>query len=129
MKNFKNVFIALTTVFSMSAFSGGNSIGDVISALRAGNTTALAKYFDNTVEVSLPGKTATYSKGQCEAVLSDFFANNAVKSFSVIHQGESGGSQFCIGKLVTAGGTYRTTVNLKQRGEKQILQEIKFEKQ
>lgn len=120
-------FIALSAVLFLSSFSGANGISEVITAFKTGNAGGLAKFFDNSVEISLPGKTATYSKGQGEAVLRDFFTNQPVKSFSVIHQGESGGSQFCIGKLVTAGGTYRTTVNLKQRGEKLVLQEIKFE--
>ena len=87
----------------------------------------MAKYFDNTVEISLPAKSNSYSKSQGEAVLRDFFANNPVRSFTVIHRGESGGSEFCIGTLVTANGSFRTTVNLKQKGDKQTLQEIKFE--
>ena len=123
----KKLLIASGAFIFLSSFALFSGIGEVISGLKDGNAGTIAKYFDNNVEISLPGKTANYSKGQGEAVLRDFFANHPVKSFSVIHQGESGGSQFCIGKLVTAGGTYRTTVNLKQTGDKQVLQEIKFE--
>ena len=58
----------------------------------------------------------------------DFFDNNTVKSFAVIHRGESGEAEFCIGTLITQKGSYRTTLNLKQKGDKKVLQEVKFEK-
>lgn len=111
----------------LTAFTVLSGITDVVNAIKAGNAAGVAKYFDNTVEISLPGKGNSYSKSQGEAVLRDFFSNNPVKSFTVIHQGESAGSQFCIGTLGTSNGSFRTTINLKQKGDKQVLQEIKFE--
>ncbi|MEJ7609562.1 MAG: DUF4783 domain-containing protein [Ferruginibacter sp.] len=124
----KNFLILLSAFFLLSAVSAPKGISDLINALKAGNASAVAKYFDNTVEITLPGKTNSYSKSQGETVLKDFFANNPVKSFTVVHKGESGGSKFCIGTLVTANGSFRTTVNLKQKGDREALQEIKFEK-
>lgn len=124
----KRFFTILAAVVALSSFTFINGLNDVINAIKAGNAAGVAKYFDNTVEITLPTKNANYSKSQGEAVLKDFFANNPVKSFTVIHQGESGGAQFCIGTLVNSNGSFRTTVNLKQKADKQILQEIKFEK-
>ena len=117
----------LCAAFFLMSFTNTQSLNDVINGIKSGNATSVSKYFDNTVEISVAGKSNNYSKSQGEAVLRDFFTNNVVKSFSVVHQGESGGAQFCIGTLVTNHGTYRTTVNLKQKGDKQMLQEIKFE--
>lgn len=125
----KKLFIVFAAFVFLSSFAVFSGIGEVISGIKAGNAATLAKYFDNNVEISLLGKTNNYSKDQGEAVLRDFFTSHPVKSFSVIHRGESGDSEFFIGKLVTANGTFRTTVNLKQKGEKQILREIKFENQ
>jgi len=50
-----------------------------------------------------------------------------VKSFDVIHKGENAGSQYCIGTLVTKGGSFRTTIFMKQKGDQQVLQELRFE--
>ena len=124
----KRIFTILAAVVALSSFTFIAGLSDVINGIKTGNSAAISKYFDNTVEITLPAKSANYSKSQGEAVLRDFFANNTVKSFTVIHQGESGGAQFCIGTLVTSNGSFRTTVNLKQKGDKQTLQEIKFEK-
>ncbi len=123
----KKFLMILCAAFFLMSFTNTQSLNDVINGIKSGNATSVSKYFDNTVEISVAGKSNNYSKSQGEAVLRDFFTNNVVKSFSVVHQGESGGAQFCIGTLVTNHGTYRTTVNLKQKGDKQMLQEIKFE--
>ena len=124
----KKIFTILAAFVALSSFTIIAGIKDVVTAIKAGNAAAVSRYFDNTVEITVNGKSTNYSKAQGEVVLRDFFANNAVKSFTVLHQGESGGSEFCIGTLTTSNGTYRTTLNLKQKGDKQTLQEIKFEK-
>ena len=124
----KKIFTILATVFALSSFTTFTGLNDVINAIKTGNAVSVSKYFDNTIEITVNGKSSNYSKTQGEVVLRDFFANNAVKSFTVLHQGQSGGSEFCIGTLITSNGNYRTTLNLKQKGDKQSLQEIKFEK-
>jgi hypothetical protein len=123
----KKFLFFVSAVMILSSFMQISGLGEVINGIKSGNSTTVSKYFDNTVEISLAGKSGNYSKSQGEVVLRDFFANNAVKSFTVIHQGDSGGSEYCIGTLVTNKGTFRTTVNLKQKGDKKMLQELKFE--
>jgi len=123
----KQFFTLLTAGILLSSFTLFSSIDEVISAMRAGNASEISKYFDNTVEVSMPDKTNSYSKSQAELVLRDFFSSNTVKSFDVLHKGENSGSQFCIGTLVTRNGSFRTTIFMKQKGNKQVLQGITFE--
>lgn len=123
----KHFFTLITIGALMSSFTLFSSIDEVINAMKAGNATDIAKFFDNTVELNLPTKSNNYSKSQAELVLKDFFTTNAVKSFEVMHKGENSGSQYCIGTLVTKNGTYRTTIYMKQKGDKQVLQEITFE--
>jgi hypothetical protein len=60
-------------------------------------------------------------------VLKDFFGNYPVKNFETIHKGENAGSEYCIGTLVTKNGSFRTTIFMKQKGEGQVLQELRFE--
>ena len=124
MKRIFTLFAALAIMSSFSVFSG---IEEIIASLKAGNATEMAKYFDNTVEITLPGKSNSYSKSQAEVVLRDFFSNNPVKGFEILHKGENGGSQYCIGTLNTKNASYRTTVFMKQKGNMQTLQEIRFE--
>ena len=95
--------------------------------MKTGNSSEIAKFFDNTVEINMPEKSNSYSKSQAELVLKDFFNSNMVKTFEIIHKGENSGSQYCIGTLITKNGSFRTTIFMKQKGDKQVLQEITFE--
>jgi hypothetical protein len=111
----------------LCAFTVATGIEDVTTALKSGNVSQIARYFDKSVDITLPGKSNNYSKSQAELVLKDFFRLNAVRNFQVIHRGENSGSQYCIGNLVTVNGNFRTTVFMKLKGQKQSLQELRFE--
>ncbi len=124
MKPFFTLLTISTLMFSFTLFS---SIDEVINAMKTGNSAEIARFFDNTVEINMPEKSNSYSKSQAEMVLKDFFNSNPVKNFEIIHKGENSGSQFCIGILITKNGSFRTTVFMKQKKEKQLLQEITFE--
>ena len=125
----KRIFTLLSVLAIISSFSIFSGIDEIVAALKAGNATEVAKYFDNTVEITLPDKSNSYSKSQAEVVLRDFFTINPVKGFDILHKGENAGSQYCIGTLVTKNASYRTTVFMKQKGSGQILPEIRFENQ
>ena len=102
------------------------SLANIVNAMKSGNSTEVAKYFDETVEITFSDKSSSYSRKQAEQVLNDFFVSNPVSNFEVIHQSENGDSQYCIGNLVTKKGTFRTTIYIKQYGQKQLIQELRF---
>jgi len=120
----------LLAAFIVTAFSSFTYISftEVINAIKSGNAAEVAKHFDNTVELTLPEKSSSFSKSQALLVLHDFFNENPVKNFQVIHQSEKAGSEYCIGTLATTNGSFRTTIYMKQVGGKQLIQELRFEK-
>ena len=123
----KQIFTLLTISVLLTGSTVFSSIDEVIAAMKTGNAAEVARFFDNTVEINMPDKSNSYSKSQAQLVLKDFFSSNGVKSFTVIHKGENSGSQFCIGTPVTKTASYRTTIFMKQKGDKQVLQGITFE--
>jgi chemotaxis protein CheY-P-specific phosphatase CheC len=123
----KNIFSIVIATILLSSFTLFTSIDEVVNAMKSGNASQMARFFDNTVEISMPDKSNSFSKTQAEIVLKDFFANNPVKGFEVIHNGENAGSQYCIGTLLTKNGSFRTTIFMKQKGDLQVLQELRFE--
>lgn len=101
---------------------------DVVVALRSGNASQLSKYFDNRVDISMPDKADNYSRTQAEMILRDFFVSNTVKNFSLRYKSQNAAANYCIGTLQTRGGNYRTILFMKQKGDKQYLQDIRFQK-
>lgn len=113
--------------FASMTNARSSGIDDVINALRTGNANELVKYVDDNIEISLPGKSDSYSRSQALVILQDFFNNNGVKTFDVKFKGENGGSQYCVGTLQTRSGNYRTTFLLANRNGKQFVKEIRFQ--
>ena len=122
LKGMAAIFIALLLL----SFKPYN-IDDVATAIRSGNVNQLSAYLDSRVDITLPDKSDTYSKTQAEMVIRDFFQNNGVQNFQVKHKGENAGSEFCIGVLKTRNGDYKTILFMKLKGDKQLLQELRFE--
>lgn len=119
------LFISIITLLSSFTFQ---AFDDIVNAVKTGDASQVSKFFDNTVEITFPEKSNSYSKSQAALVLNDFFAANAVKNFDILHKSDNNGSQYCIGNLQTSGGTFRTTIYIKQKGDKEVLQELRFEK-
>ena len=104
------------------------SFDEVVNAIKSGDASEVSKYFDNTVEITLAGKSNSYSKTKAAQVLHDFFVSNTVKDFEILHKSDNSGSQYCIGNLKTANGTFRTTIFMKQKGSAEVIQSLSFEK-
>ena len=129
MKRNLRTILLITLVTGLFSFRLFGILDDVIGAMKAGSSEQLAKYFDNVVEITMPDKSSSYSKSQAEIIMKDFFNNYKVKSFDVLHKGDNGNSNYCIGNLQTKDGKFRTTLFVKQKGDKQYLQEIRIEAQ
>ena len=110
------------------SFRSFTSIEEVVSAVKSGNANELSRYFDDRIDISLPGKNDNYSRSQGEMILKDFFSSNDVKDFQIKHKGENNGSEYCFGILQTRNGNFRTKLYMKQKGDRQVLQEIGFQR-
>ena len=122
----RHLFVIFGLAMMFSSFTAQSGIEEVIAALKSGNAAGLAKYFDNYVDISMPEKSNNYSKSQAEIILKDFFSNNEVKSFEVKHKGNNENGEYCIGTLETKNGSFRTTVYMRLKGNKQVIQDIRI---
>jgi hypothetical protein len=126
MKNHLGLAFIALSLFLLS-FTNFFTVDEVATAIRAGNISQLSGYLDNRVDITMPDKSDTYSKSQAAMIISDFFSNNEVQNFKVKHRGENSGTEFCIGILQTRNGNFQTTFFMKQKGDKQLLQELRFQ--
>lgn len=127
IRNMKKPILYILAVILFSSFSY-ISLTEIINAMKTGNATEVAKYFDENVEITFSDKSNSYSKQKAEQALRDFFTENQVSNFDVIHQSKNDDSQYCIGNLVTKNGTFRTMIYVKQNGDKQLIQELRFDR-
>ncbi|MCS6934961.1 MAG: DUF4783 domain-containing protein [Chitinophagales bacterium] len=106
------------------------SFNEISNAIKQGNASALASFFQSNVEITIKDASNSYSKSQAEIVIKNFFSSNQPRSFSIAHEGTSPeGSKYFIGNLSTSGGNYRMYVYAKTSGGSYSIQEIRIEAQ
>ena len=129
MKHFfkiKTILFIVLCALSMSL--NAQNFTSIGNALKGGNSSELAKYFDSSVEVTIINTEAVYSKSQAEMVVKNFFSSNRPSAYKMVHNGDSGGAKYQIGELSTSSGTYRTYVYAKEKSGTMMIQEIRIEK-
>ena len=122
----KKILLFITLILVLSSFQNTPS-KQIIEAFKNNKATDIAKYFDNTVEISFDGNTNTYNRNQAETVLVQFLLKNPARNFEIIHQSDKESSAYFIGNLSTSAGIYRTTVFLKNKNNQSLVQEMRFE--
>ena len=101
---------------------------NLVVAFKKGNSTEIASYFENSVDLSIPGNEGVFSKIQAKLILKTFFLKNKPTNFTVVHNGDSkNNSHYSIGNLTTAKGTFRTYILYKEVNKKVTILELKIE--
>jgi hypothetical protein len=127
---FKTLIVILSLIVIIPTTISAQNFDEIATAIRTGNSSAIAKYFEGNVEINVKDAQNSYSKSQAEVVLKNFFGSHTPKAFNIAHQGTSPeGSKYFIGNLSTNAGTFRTFVYAKQNNGNFSIQEIRFEEQ
>lgn len=122
------LFLLCMSVRGTAAYPGSDPIATTADLLKKANIRELAKSFDSSVDLTILDQEDVYSAAQAEVVLEGFFKNNAVKSVSIIHKVTSNSNlRFAVFNLVTASGTYRTSVSLKLTNGQFLVNELRIE--
>jgi hypothetical protein len=128
--NFKTGLIVTILCMGLGFTASAQGFDNIIAAFKNGDAAAIAKNFEGNVEITIKTGGTSYSKGQAEMVLKNFFSAHKPKTFTVAHDGTSPqGSKYFIGNLTTSAGNYRTYVYAKTIKNELVIQEIRFEEQ
>ncbi len=131
MKSLKIILPVLIFFFSMSVLQAqtGPLPAEVVKAVKTGDAEALKPYLNAKVELLLPGKSGVYSQEQAHFILKDFFENNQVISFEVLHYGSRQSATFAIGEYKCAGERFRMYFLIKSNNNKRLIHQIRIEQQ
>ena len=125
------IAIVLTTVVFSGFLPQGSTdsfVDTIATTLKNGDSGALAKHLNPTIELELLGEENIYSRSQAELLLKDFFSRNKPTSFKVNHQGNKGNTSFAIGTLTTQTGSYRVSIFIKTDQSKLLIHQLRIEK-
>lgn len=117
-------------VSTMGVLAQSDIFAPMKDAIKAGNAKELAKYFNQSVDVTLDGEANTYSRAQAEFVLRDFFKKYPPSEFTIVHTGSSkGGLQYAIGNFKSSTAQFNTLLRVKQADNVYLIHEISFVKE
>lgn len=123
------LFCCLTVSVTISK-AQNEVINNVRDALKTGSSRELSKHLNNTVEISIDGEKASYSRNQAEFVLKDFFNNYPPKGFRYVHQGSSKeGLKYTVGTYTYSRGEFRVFMLIKQFGGAYLVDKIDFNRE
>ncbi|MBN2164674.1 MAG: DUF4783 domain-containing protein [Marinilabiliaceae bacterium] len=101
----------------------------IVKATQEANCKTLATFFNEKIELIIPGKSGVYSKAQAEQVIKVFFENHPVTSFKIIHKGIKDNSSFAIGKYISNNINYRFYYRIKNSEGKTLIHQIWIDKE
>ena len=128
MKSIRLIITALAMLITSLAFSAIPP--KVFDAMKVGNSTELAKYFNNSVEVAILETEAVYSRQQAEQVVKNFFEKNSPKNFTLLHQGGKSEAQYAIGTLeITNGKKFRVYFLVKEQSGTPLIHQLRIEEE
>ncbi len=126
----KKIFFLLFLGAFAPAFSQTDITPKVTEALKKGDAATLAAHFMEQIELTLPSNEGTFNKAEAQKLITKFFADNGVTSFTIKHQGTSKlDDQYRIGDLVTNKGTFRVTFFMRKSGTTMQIKQLKIEEE
>ena len=129
MKTLLTLLTALCFSCSALAQQGAASLDAVTAAVGAGDVPALVAAMGGELELSILDQESVHGSESAAAALRNFYAGLGKTNFGKVHQGASKAddAEYCIGTLSTDKGSYRVYVYVAKRGQRVVLQELRFD--
>lgn len=129
-KNIAKISVVLFVVVTSAFTVMGDIFDNVAAGIQHNSAKEVANYFNSSVELNIENNEGVYSKTQAEMVLKNFFGKHPCTGFKITHRAKSyGNNSFAIGSYSTKAGEYRVTIYVKEISGKNLIHEMKFEKE
>jgi hypothetical protein len=117
-------------LFFLPVFSFADGFDDVVNALKNGNASAVGRFFNSNVELTLLENEGVYSKQQAEIMLKTFFNQHPAKNVSIQHRGASSqGARYAIAVYEASDGRFRAYIFMKDAGQGLLIHELRIERE
>ena len=117
--------VVLLTFFTSNQ---NNNLQRIIESFNLMNSNEIISHFNESIQISIDGKTYSENSYKSSILLDDFFNKNDIDSFNMIHKGKSGTSlTYVIGEYLSDKKIYKILifVDTKKSGNKK--REIKID--
>jgi hypothetical protein len=103
--------------------------GELSKAMKAGEAAKVAKYFHESLELTILDKDYVASKNQATRIMENFFMEHPPTGFSISFEGTKEKSKYAIGNLTTSKGNFRVNIFFLNKDDKRLVYYMSIEKE
>ena len=125
----KTIFILSFVLFAIG--TNAQITKKAINAIKNNNIETISSHMDSEVELCILGDTEFLSADEATSRLNSFIKSIQPKRLNSIHEGSSKnkGSKYGVANLESAKGVYRLFVFVEDVKNKQIIREIRIDRE
>ena len=104
------------------------SLEDLISSLEIRNSKEISNYFDSNSEIIINEKVSKGNKFQLTKTLDNFFTENNLREFKIIHKGDTQNNIiYMLAEYSSNDDIYKVFLTLLKAERKYIIQKFKID--
>ena len=109
-------------------FNNPNSLEDLITSLEIKSSKVISNYFDSNSEIIINEKVSKGNKFQLTKTLDNFFTENNLRDFKIIHKGDSQNNIFyMLAEYSSNDDIYKVFLTLLKDEKKYIIKKYKID--
>ena len=109
-------------------FNNSNSLEDLITSLEIRSIEEISNYFDSNSEIIINEKVSKGNKFQLTKTLDNFFTENNLREFKIIHKGDSQNNIiYMLAEYSSNDDIYKVFLTLLKAERKYIIQKFKID--
>ena len=118
-----------TVVFCFILFFNNlNSLEDLITSLEIRSSEEISNYFDSNSEIIINEKVSKGNKFQLTKTLDNFFTENNLREFKIIHKGDTQNNIiYMLAEYSSNDDIYKVFLTLLKAEKKYVIQKFKID--
>ncbi len=98
-------------------------------AMKAGEAAKVARFFHESLELTILDKDYVASKNQATRIMENFFKEHPPTGFTISFEGTKEKSRYAIGNLTTSNGNFRVNIFFMSKDDKGLVYYMSIEKE
>jgi len=126
---YKLITIFFLSIACLMPISAQTIPAELVEALKAGKAEEVARFFHQSLELTILEKDYMASKNQATRIMENFFRDHPASNFTISFEGTKEKSKYAIGSLQTGKGSFRINMFFMNKDGKRLIYYLSIEKE
>jgi len=105
-----------------------NDLESIIESFDIMNSDKIVNFFDNKTQLNIEGNLYQENNYKSSLILDNFFNDNDISSFNIIHKGDSEDKLiYLLGEYLSSDKIYKILIFVEERDKELKIKEIKID--